>query len=286
MTVVLSWNIQNGKGTDGAISLERIAAVIKAMGDPDVICLQEISRHLALVEGENDGESAPDQIAQIAALFPGYEIVFGAAIEAGDPRWQFGNATLTRLPVISVFHHGLPQPAEGGVRHMARQAAEVTVTTPRGPLRVVNTHLEFHSARQRLAQIERLRDIHWEIVSGVRTPPRFHVSGPYRDLARSEDCVLCGDFNMETTFDEYAAMLAPLAQDTAPFRDAWPIVHPGRPHDPTCGIYDRDQWPQGAHCRDFFFVTDKIAAVARDFTVDSQTDASDHQPLLLRLDDT
>ena len=77
MTIILSWNIQNGKGTDGVISLERTASVIKAMCDPDVICLQEVSRHLQL---SADGP-APDHIAEISALFPDYETIFGAAVE-------------------------------------------------------------------------------------------------------------------------------------------------------------------------------------------------------------
>ena len=285
MTVLLSWNIQNGKGCDGVISLERIAAVIKAMGDADVICLQEISRHLAL----SKGGAAADQIAEISALFPGFVTIFGAAIEAAHdgavPRWQFGNATLTRLPVTSVFHHPLPQPAQGGVRHMARQATEVTVATPRGPLRVVNTHLEFHAASQRRAQIGRLRDIHQEIAANRRAPAKHDPTGPYQDLARPEDCVMCGDFNIETNFDEYGAMLAPLAGGVDPFHDAWRIAHPDRPHDPTCGIHDRVQWPQGPHCRDFFFVSQSIAAAVQDVSVNTETDASDHQPLLLCLAD-
>lgn len=285
MTVVLSWNIQNGKGCDGVISLERIAAVIKAMGDADVICLQEISRHLMLVEGG----AAPDQIAEISALFPGYAVIFGAAIEAGHdgavPRWQFGNATLTRLPVTSVFRHPLPQPAQAGVRHMARQATEMTVVTPRGPLRVVNTHLEFHAASQRRAQIARLRDIHQEIAANKHSPAKNDSAGPYQDLARPENCVMCGDFNMETDSNEYGAMLAPLAGDMAPFHDAWRIAHPDRPHDPTCGIHDRVQWPQGPHCRDFFFVTQSLAAAVQDVAVDTETNASDHQPLRLHLAD-
>ncbi|MHA1599706.1 MAG: endonuclease/exonuclease/phosphatase family protein [Alphaproteobacteria bacterium] len=288
MTLILSWNIQNGIGADGVMSLERIAAVIKAMGEPDVICLQEISRHLALFEGG----AAADQIAEISALFSGYTVIFGAAIEAAhdgaahdgaDPRWQYGNATLTRLPVLSVFRHALPQPADGGVKHMARQATEITVATAQGALRVVNTHLEFHAAKQRRAQIERLRDIHHEIASSMRAPPKNDTAGPYQALARPEDCVMCGDFNMETDFDEYGAMLAPLAEGAAPFHDAWRIVHPERPHDPTCGVHDHNQWPQGPHCRDFFFVTDKIARVAQDVIVDTKTNASDHQPLMLRL---
>lgn len=285
MTVILSWNIQNGRGTDGVMSLERIAAAVNAMGDPDVICLQEISRHLSLSEDD----AAPDQIAEISALFPGYTTIFGAAIETDhdgtQPRWQFGNATLTRLPVLSIFRHALPQPAEGGVRHMARQATEVSVATALGPLRVVNTHLEYHSANQRRAQIERLRDIHHEIVSNLRNPPKSDAIGPYQNVARPEDCVMCGDFNMETNFDEYGAMLAPLAEGVTPFHDALRVIHPDRPHDPTCGIYDHDQWPRGPHCRDFFFVTDRIARATRAITIDTKTNASDHQPLMLRLAD-
>lgn len=281
--IILSWNIQNGKGTDGEISLERIASVINDMCDPDVICLQEISRHLPLGE---DG-IMPDQIAEITDLFPGYATIFGSAVEANCngavPRWQFGNITLTRLPIFSVFHHALPQPAEGGVRHMARQATEVTVTIAQRPLRVINTHLEFHSARQRLAQVERLRDLHEEIISNVQTPPNNDLAGPYKSFARPEDCVICGDFNMETNFTEYSAMLAPLADGEASFHDAWRIVHPDRPHDPTCGIHDHDQWPQGPHCRDFFFVTNGIARTAQEISVNTQTNASDHQPLMLRV---
>ena len=94
---------------------------------------------------------------------------------------------------------------------------------------------------------------------------------------------MCGDFNMETDFAEYGAMLAPLADGVAPLQDAWRVVHPDRPHDPTCGLHHKDLWPQGPHCRDFFFVTDGVARAAQGFTVNTETDASDHQPLMLRL---
>ena len=78
---------------------------------------------------------------------------------------------------------------------------------------------------------------------------------------------------------------------TAPFADgprrcATPgaLRHGTRPHDPTCGIYDHDQWPQGAHARDFFFVSDALAGRVKDVVVDTKTNASDHQPVLLVLD--
>jgi endonuclease/exonuclease/phosphatase family metal-dependent hydrolase len=52
-----------------------------------------------------------------------------------------------------------------------------------------------------------------------------------------------------------------------------------------CGLFDREQWDEGPHCRDYFFVTPDLAARTVDLVVDLETDASDHQPLLLVLRD-
>ena len=281
MIQILTWNIQNGKGVDDTISLRRIAAVIKDMGDPDVICLQEISRHLPL----GKDVLAPDQILELSELFPEHEAIFGPAVEGRSDgrarRWQFGNATLTRLPVTSVFHHALPQPCEPGMRHMARQAIEVSLQGTHGPLRVLNTHLEFHSASQRIAQVGRLRANQEEIVANAEQPPVFDPAGPYQELHRPIDCVLCGDFNMQVGSTEYKTMLDGAGDGR--FQDAWRSLHPDRDHEPTCGIYDLKQWPEGAHCRDFFFVTNTISSGVCAITVNTTTNASDHQPLMLTL---
>lgn len=283
--IIASWNIQNGKGVDDVTSVQRIAGVIKAMCDPDVICLQEVSRNLPLP----GTDSAPDQVAEISDLFPGYEAIFGVAVEAGPngakPRWQFGNLTLSRLPVLSVFHHPLPQPAQSGTKHMPRQAIELTVAAPRAPIRILNTHLEFHSESQRSAQIERLRDIHEETLANVATPPKFDPAGPYQAVERSVDCVMCGDFNMGVEFPEFEVMTATRLPSNTALLDAWPVVHGDRAHDPTCGIHDHVQWPQGPHCRDFFFINEGLASKVRELRVDTTTNASDHQPLMLRLGD-
>ena len=285
MTVVVSWNIQNGKGTDDLVSLPRIAGVIANMGDPDIICLQEVSRHLPLFGAAR----AVDQTAELTSLFPGYEVLFGIAIEADrngkTPRWQYGNATLTRLPVLSVFTHPLPQPADGTVRHMPRQATETTIATAGGPLRVVNTHLEFHSKRQRLAQIARLRDLHRETAANTQAPANHDADGSYQHLNRPQSCIICGDFNIDVGSQEYDAMLSSVAGDTAPLHDAWRGVHRDQPHKPTCGVHDHVQWPQGPHCRDFFFVTGDVSAAIESLTVDTETNASDHQPLMLSIAD-
>ena len=283
MTRILSWNIQNGRGCDGVVSLERIAGVVAAMGAPDVICLQEVSRGLRLTEDAG----APDQVAELSDRFPGYQVVFGVAIDALNPgsegRWQFGNAVLTRLPLLSTASHLLPRPAVAGTRHMTRQATEVVVAADGGPLRIVNLHLEFHSAAQRLAQVERLRELHAEALGERSLPPRVETSGPYQGVAKPVDSVFCGDFNMVEDSDEYLRLSAPLAGEPSPFVDAWKRAHPGRPHEPTCGIHDRAQWPDGPHCRDFFFLNGRCVDAVGDVRVDTETDASDHQPLMLEL---
>ncbi len=286
MTSIASWNIQNGKGADGIVSLPRIAEVISRMGDPDVICLQEVSRNLPLF----DADTAADQVAELACLFPRHEVIFGIAIDAAGagstPRWQYGNVTLSRLPVVSVFHHALPQPVQAGVRQMPRQVSEVTVATGSGSLRIMNTHLEFHSLAQRLAQIERLRELHLQASAHARNPPDYDDSGSYRFLDRPESCVICGDFNIEVESPEYAAMLAPAEDGAVCFQDAWRICHSERSHKPTCGVHDTVQWPQGPHCRDFFFVAGAASRAVEAVYVDTETNASDHQPLMLSIADT
>ncbi len=284
MIEILTWNIQAGKGADGRIDLPRIADVIRSMGDADVICLQEVSRFI------NELDGGTDQVRQLAQLFPAHSSWFGAGVDmiaedsSTEYRRSFGNMILSRLPVMSVFRHALPQPAAAGVKHMARQAMEVTVSTPAGPLRIITTHLEFNAPGQRSAQVARLRDVHFEAARNAQDPS-VEARGPYAPLQRPEALVLCGDFNFEPASDDYAAVLASFDDGVAPLVDAWRCVHGDAPHDPTCGIHDHEQWPDGAHCRDFFFITPDVCTRTTAVRVDTQTDASDHQPLLLSLRD-
>lgn len=285
MTGILSWNIQNGAGCDGRVSLTKIADVIFSMGAPDIVCLQEVSRGLIL---DDSGQSA-DQIAELAGLFRGYELIFGAAVDAAAPaggkRWQFGNVVLSRLPLLSVALHPLPRPAVRGTRYMTRQATEVVVSCRSGPLRVVNTHLEYHSRIQKLAQIARLREIQSEALEEQVRPRRTEATGPYQFVARPAETVLCGDFNILQGSKEYGDLLEPLAGTEQRFHDAWNIAYPDCAHEPTCGVHDRQLWPQGPHCRDFFFVTGACVDRVRAVRIDAATDASDHQPLLLEMAD-
>ena len=275
MTAILTWNIQCGLGCDGVFDLARIARVIRAMGDSDVLCLQEVAR--------NDpafGDGA-DQVARLQALFPEYEAFFGAGLDRrgeGGRRREFGNLLLSRLPVLQVFRHLLPHPAEGGIKHMQRQAIEAVVATAAGPLRVVTTHLEYFSAAHRAAQIERLRQLQAEAADNVARPAKPAAS-PYDPVPRPAALVLCGDLNVQPHEAEYGQLFAP------PLADAWRVVRGDEPHPPSTGLFDRRQWPMGGHCRDYFAVTADVAQRVAAVDMDAATDASDHQPLRLSLRD-
>lgn len=270
MTSIVTWNIQCGLGCDGAINLERIAAVIRSMGEADVICLQEVARHDPAIAG------GADQAARLQAFFPGYQGFFGPGVER--PPRAFGNLLLSRLPVREVYRHMLPRPAAGGTKHMQRQAIEAVVETRAGTLRVVTTHLEYYSASQRAAQIERLRALQAEAAENEARPPK-HDASPYDATPRPASLVLCGDLNLLPHDAEYQALFQP------PLVDAWTFFRKGEAHPPSTGLFDRVQWPKGGHCRDYFALTADIAQRIAAVEIDLSTDASDHQPLRLSLQD-
>ena len=275
---LVTWNIQCGKGCDGVVDLARIVSVAKALGDADVFCFQEVADNFANLDG------GTDQSATIAALLPGYRPVFYPAIETVDSqgeRHRFGNMTLSRLPVLQVANHLLPWPRTAAVRSMRRHALETTVLSAFGPVRVTNTHLEFHSAEQRDAQISRLLDLQQEASSEPTAAADIHRE-PYGSQTTAASGILCGDFNFDVS-DAQHAMLHGSSGPGLNYRDAWLIAQPDRPRAPTCGIHDRVQWPNGADCRDFIFVTEDLAPRILKVSVDRDTAASDHQPVLIEL---
>jgi endonuclease/exonuclease/phosphatase family metal-dependent hydrolase len=278
MTAIVTWNIQAGQGCDGVTDLERIAAATRALGEADVVCFQEVSRNdPAIASGE-------DQSTALASLFPGYRAFFGAGLDrisSAEERREFGNLLLSRLPVLQVFRHLLPRPADGGLKHMQRVAIEAVVQAAGGPLRVVTTHLEYYSAKQRRAQIERLRFLQGEISDNAKLPPVVGTT-PYDPLPRPAALVLCGDFNLLPDDAEYRLLFS---EKEIHLVDGWRKAHPGKPHPPTTGLYDRKQWKKGGHCRDYFALTPELAAKIVSLEMDDKSDASDHQALRLVLRD-
>jgi endonuclease/exonuclease/phosphatase family metal-dependent hydrolase len=280
---IITWNIQSCRGCDGRVDPKRIVGVCRDMADFDVLCLQEVARNYP----DLPGSSGEDQFRLLGGLLPGFTAVEGIAVDVPGTqarRRQFGNLILARYPVLQVFAHLLPWPADPAVPSMQRSALEAVLAAPFGPVRVTTTHLEYYSKLQRTQQVNRLRELHAEAAahSGDRAQKE---GGPFAAMPRPPSAILTGDFNFRPADPLHARIVAPYADGTPAYRDAWQVRHGKRPQDHTLGVHDHEHWPEAFAC-DFIFLTADIAGRVEDVAVNPDTDASDHQPVLLRLKDS
>ncbi len=140
---VLCYNIHYGQGTDGKYDLQRLADVIKG-AKPDLVALQEVD-----VGVKRSGRV--HQARRLAELT-------GMAVRYGPTQHfqggLYGNAVLTRLPILDVVIQPLPYTESTPERvTYPRGAIAVTVRGPDGkPLRFVSTHFQHNVAEDRLAE--------------------------------------------------------------------------------------------------------------------------------------
>jgi len=270
---LIQWNVQWCRGTDGRVDPVRVARASKELCDPDVICFQEVADNYATLEGS----AGEDQPAVLAGLFQGYSAHFACAVDVPDGaggRRRFGNMILSRLPVRQVFRHSLPWPPEAGVQNMPRIALEAVIEAPWGLVSVTTTHLEFYSAKQRAAQVGRLCELQAERAAHAATDPaKTWKPGPFEPFARPAASILTGDFNMRPDDAQVARLLEVWA-------DAWRIAHPGAPHPPSFGLFDR-QFASEPYCCDFVLVTKDLAPRIAAASVDLKRQESDHQPVIV-----
>ena len=128
--VLATWNIHAGVGTDGRFGLERIAAEVARL-DADVVALQEVDAYQGRSRGINMWRELGLRTGMAAFFGPN---LLGPDPEAAAPdghpgRWvpQYGNAVLTRLPVVAVENHLLSRP--GGPAMEPRGCLEVDFGT-------------------------------------------------------------------------------------------------------------------------------------------------------------
>lgn len=156
-----TWNIHYGIGTDGRFDLDRILSVLAAM-DADVVGLQEVGWH-------RRSHHRVDVFAHLRDE-TGYTVVEGLV---RDPlRTRFGNAILTRLPVLATQWLDLKIRA-----HVPRAAVMAELQTAAGPIRAVALHLGL-ATWERERQAQRLVDA-LDAGGGAALPT-----------------ILLGDFNM------------------------------------------------------------------------------------------
>jgi len=273
---VLSWNVQYGKSAHNSIDFIQTLDYIKSLGEFDVICLQELARHM-------QGYCMPNQEDQVQLAqqhFENYTSVWGSGFSwpsTGNNRTlrqEFGNLTLIKSDLLDYKVHQLPLPATPGNKQMQRVAVETIVESDIGPLSIMNTHLAFHDSNEKQLQLERFCLLEQERLAHHRSPKQLDA-GTYQAGYLAKARILCGDFNLTPESAHYQYQI----QDN--WIDAWRQCHADQAHLPTCGIYDSLQWSEGAHCRDYFWLSNELASCKIDFNVDTHTDLSDHQPIIL-----
>ncbi|HIC88681.1 MAG TPA: hypothetical protein EYP04_04680 [Anaerolineae bacterium] len=165
---ILTYNIHHWEGIDGRIDVARVAEVVRASG-ADIVGLNEVF-HPAEVPGLDQ-----PALAAMAAML-GMEFAFARTWDYEfayrGPVTAYGNACLSRYPIVAYAGHRLP-PVEG---REDRGLLEVRVQLPDSQLFTVYiTHLDHRSEEVRLHQLSGL--LQWVA----------------RDRARPH--VLMGDFN-------------------------------------------------------------------------------------------
>jgi endonuclease/exonuclease/phosphatase family metal-dependent hydrolase len=148
---LVTFNIHHGVGDDGRHDLPRLARLL-AGSDPDVICLQEVDRHF----GERS-EHVDQALLLSRAL--DMDLAWSPSIDqpsraGGVERRQYGNALLSRLPVLRSDVHPLPGDGE------PRSALRAVVRAAEGALAVTTTHLSSRSAADRAAQAAAVAAFH------------------------------------------------------------------------------------------------------------------------------
>ncbi|MFO1285977.1 MAG: endonuclease [Rubrivivax sp.] len=280
---IVTWNVQWFCGLDEQVDVDRVVAHAKAFCDFDVLCLQEV----AVDYPEMPGNAGFDQPARVReALGPDYEVLFAPAVDelgAHGRRQQFGNLLATRLPAALVQRLALPWPADGEAMSMPRVCLSATIGGPFGPLRVMTTHLEYYSKRQRMAQAMRCATCTRRPASA---PPRRRSTRPTAALSAASRTPRARFFAATST-SKRTSPSSPRCKARSRRRcRAWPTrgraCIPGSRRRRRSRLFDRRYGPDPIAC-DFFFVsTDLLSGVQR-FEIDSDTRLSDHQPMWLRL---
>jgi len=152
-----TWNIHMGIGLDGERNLQRTAQVIQQI-QPDLIGLQEVDNHIH--QAGND--------LQTLKNLTGLEVVAGPTMRRTDG--DYGNALLTRLPVLQVEQHDL------------------SVAEGREPRGLLIAHLDWHGERLQIAVTH----------LGLRAGERREQVRRLTDCLSAADrlpLILMGDFN-------------------------------------------------------------------------------------------
>ena len=246
---LVTFNVHHGVGDDGRHDLPRLARLL-ADAEPDVICLQEVDRHFG------DRSEHVDQALLLASALD-RELAWGPAIDepgrdGRTERRQYGNAVLSRLPVLSREVH--PLPGGGEPRSALRTRVQLADTA----LWVTTTHLSSSNAADRAAQAAAVAALHAD---------------------PAEPAVLVGDLNAAPDAGELGALRQQLG-------DAWELAADRSDQSGRFSLRaDQGLTHPARRPRvriDQVWVTDGVGV--RDARVLDGSGSSDHHPLLVDLE--
>lgn len=132
-----SWNLHRCVGSDGVMSVQRCAAVLREI-DADMVALQEV-------------ESRPghaDDLLDCLARATGSQAIAGVTLLRDDA--HYGNALLSRLPLTEVRRHDLSVPGRE-----PRGAIDVDFSLQGVGAQLIATHFGLRPAERR-RQVQRL----------------------------------------------------------------------------------------------------------------------------------
>ncbi|QDV24593.1 endonuclease/exonuclease/phosphatase family protein [Aureliella helgolandensis] len=160
---VLSYNIHHCEGTDGELSVKRIADIIRA-SNADLVALQEVDHTMTRSE-------QVDQLAELAKL-TGLEGRFAKAIDIQGG--EYGQAVLSRFPITEFSVHELP----GLQGRETRVLGIAQIDINGSQLTFATTHLDHQLSDVRLKQAIEIN----------RLMPKT-----------DRPAIICGDFNAVPT---------------------------------------------------------------------------------------
>jgi endonuclease/exonuclease/phosphatase family metal-dependent hydrolase len=134
--VIATWNVHGGVGNDRRYHPARIAQVVDEM-QVDVVALQEVG-----------SRASAENLLAVLVRETGFHAVDGWTLRRNGS--DFGNAVLSRFPIVDTKRLDLTLPG-----CEPRGAVDVVIAVPRGPLRVIATHLGLRP-RERRDQVKRL----------------------------------------------------------------------------------------------------------------------------------
>ena len=262
--------------------------------DCDIIALQEVDCNW-------DRSGNRDQVEQIANLMPDHDIAFGPTIDVAKhsgsgfqsrARRRSGNMILSKYPIIATRNFLLPRYGAVGKLDMQKGVLEASMDSDVGPLRVYATHLCHLCDEQRMVQAKQILDIHEQACrEGPVLSGEHHTDSSFASEIELPpvpgSAILLGDFNFLPDSDVYSAIAGALSPRwgrvvrRGGFVDAWVVAgnEDGFGEDVAYGATAADRKRRIDYC----FVSSDLAPLVTAAEVYSETNASDHFPVVMTL---